>query len=83
MGNIEFNATEDDLRESLDEWLECGISVEKITIPRVNGKSKYGFIEFFWPQAAPVEVSDICTWCSGRIEVNSRPIYFSVLRDKK
>jgi hypothetical protein len=83
VGNIEFNATEDDLRESLDECLGCRIAVEKITITRVNGKSMYGFIEFSWPQAAPMEVSDICTCCSGRIEVNSRPIYFRELRDKK
>ena len=82
VGNIEFNATEDDLRESLEECLGYGIAVEKITIPRVNGKSMYCFIEFSWPQAAPVEFSDICTWCSGRTEVNSRPIYFSELRDK-
>ena len=37
VGNIEFNATEDDLRESLEECFEWGIAVEKITILRVNG----------------------------------------------
>ena len=83
VGNIEFNTTKDDLHESLDEWLECWIAVEKITIPLVNGKSMYCFIELSWAQAAPVEVSDICTLYSGLMEVNSRPIYFSELRDKK
>ncbi len=83
VGNIEFNATEDDLRESLDECLGCGIAVEKITIPRVNCKSMYCFIEFSWPQAANVEVSDICTRYSGRMEVNLRLIYIRELRDKK
>ncbi len=82
VGKIEFNATEDDLRESLEECLGYRIVVEKITIPRVNGKSMDGFIEFSWAQAAPVEVSDICTLYSG-LEVNSRPIYFHELRDKK
>jgi hypothetical protein len=83
VGNIEFNATEDDLRESLDECLGCGIVVENITIPRMNGKSMYGSIEFSWAQAAPVEVSDICTMYSGRMEVKSQQIYFRELRNKK
>jgi hypothetical protein len=82
VGNIECNATEDDLHESLQECLGCRIAVEKITTPRVNGKSMYGFIEFSWAQAAPVEVSDICTMYSGRMEVNSPLIYCRELRDK-
>jgi RNA recognition motif-containing protein len=56
VGNIEFNATEDDLRESLEECLGYRIVVEKITIPRMNGKSMYGVIKFSWAQATPVEV---------------------------
>jgi hypothetical protein len=39
VGNIEFNATEDDRCESLEECLGCRIVVEKITILQVNGKS--------------------------------------------
>ena len=81
VGNIEFNVTEEDLRESLENRLGL-IVVENITIPRVNGKSMYGFFEFSWPEAAPVEVSDICTLFTG-LEVNSRPVYFRELRDKK
>jgi hypothetical protein len=33
VGNIEFNATEKDLRKSLEDCLGYGIVVEKITIP--------------------------------------------------
>jgi hypothetical protein len=47
VGNIELNATEDDLRESLEDCLGYRIAIEKITIPRVNGKSMYGFIKLF------------------------------------
>jgi hypothetical protein len=42
-GNLEFNATEDDLRESLNT-ISKRIWLEKVTLPRVNGKSQYGSI---------------------------------------
>ena len=81
VGNLEFNASEQDLGESLDKVFRK-IKVEKITIPKVQGKSKYGFIEISWAQRAPVNPKDICIKHSGMIQVNSRPIYFRELRNK-
>ena len=83
VGNVEYNATEQDLREALDKVFKR-IRVEKVTIPRVNGRSMYAFIEISWARSAPVKVSDLCTKNNnGMIKVNSRPIYFRELRNKK
>ena len=41
VGNLEFNASEQDVRKALDR-LFTKIRVEKVTIPRVNGLSKCG-----------------------------------------
>ena len=81
VGNLDFNASEQDLGESLDEVFRK-IRVEKITISKVQGRSKYGFIEISWAQRAPVNIKDICIKYSGMLQVNSRPIYFSELRKK-
>ena len=81
VGNLDFNASEQDLGESLDKIFRK-IRVEKITIPRVQGRSKYGFVEISWAQRSPVKIKDICIKFSGMIQVNSRPIYFSELRNK-
>ena len=81
VGNLEFNTSEDDLRESLRNIFKR-IRLEKVTIPRVNGRSKYGFIEISWAHRAPVNPADLCIINSGRIQVKSRPIYFRELREK-
>ena len=81
VGNLAFNTSEQDLGESLDKVFRK-VRVEKITIPKVQGRSKYGFIEISWAQGAPVKTKDICIRHSGMIQVNSRPIYFSELRNK-
>ena len=81
VGNLEYNTSVQDLGESLDEVFRK-IRVEKITIPKVQGRSKYGFIEISWAQRAPVDIQDICIKHSGMIYVNSRPIYFRKLRNK-
>jgi hypothetical protein len=81
VGSLAFNASEQDLGESLDKVFRR-IRVEKITIPKVQGRSKYGFIEISWAQRAPVNIKDICIKNSGMIQVNSRPIYFSELCNK-
>ena len=44
VGNLEFNASEENLRESLSYTFKW-IWVDNITIPRINGVSKYGFID--------------------------------------
>ena len=59
MGNLEFNASEKDLRKSLDQAFKQ-IRVEKIAIPKVPGRSKYGFIEISWAHRAPVKTIDLC-----------------------
>ena len=81
MGNLEFNASENDLRKSLDRGFKL-IRVEKITIPKVQGHSKYGFIKISWAHRAPVKTIDLCIMHSGMIQVNSRPIYLRELRGK-
>jgi hypothetical protein len=76
VGNIDYNASEQDLSKALDKIFQR-IRVEKVTIPRVNGRSMYGFIEISWARKAPVKASDLCIhWSSGRVTVNGRPIYF-------
>ena len=81
VGNLEFNANEQDLRQALDRFFKR-IHVDKITIPRVDGRSKYGFIEISWAHRAPVKLADLCIKNSGMIQVYSRPIYFRELRNK-
>ena len=74
VGNLAFNTTEEDLRKALARYMGDQIVVEKVTIPCINGKSKYGFIEFSWPQSAMKDAADLMTVHSGRLQVNSRPI---------
>ena len=81
VGNLEFNTSEDDLSESLRTIFKR-IRLEKVTIPRVNGRSKYGFIDISWAHSAPVNPADLCILYSGRTQVNSRPIYFRELREQ-
>ena len=82
VGNIDYNASEQDLREALDPHFQR-IQVDKITVPKANGRSWYAFIEISWADRAPVKTSDICIhYNAGTIQVNSRPIYFRELRDK-
>ena len=64
VGNLEFNASEQDLRKALDR-LFPHLRVEAVTIPRVNGRSKYGFIEISWAHRAPVQPLDLCIRHSG------------------
>ena len=76
VGNIDYSASEQDLSKALDK-IFTRIRVEKVTIPRVNGRSMYGFIEISWARKAPVKVSDLCIKnSSGMVKVNGRPIYF-------
>jgi hypothetical protein len=82
VGNIDYNASEQDLSKALDKIFQR-IRVEKVTIPRVNGRSMYGFIEISWARRAPVKVSDLCIKnSSGSVTVNGRPIYFRESRGK-
>jgi hypothetical protein len=81
VGNLDYDASEQDLSESLDTVFRK-VRVENITIPRVQGRSKYGFIEISWAQRAPVNIKDICIVHSGTIPVNSRLIHLRELRNK-
>ena len=76
VGNIDYKASEEDLSKAIDKIFQR-IRVEKVTIPRVNGRSMYGFIEISWARRAPVKASDLCIMnSSGMVKVNGRPIYF-------
>ena len=82
VGNLAFNTTEEDLSEALEHYLGIGIVVENVTIPCVNGKSKYGFIELSWAQATMLDIDDIMTVYFVVLKVNERRIYLRELRDK-
>ena len=47
VGTLEFNTSKEDLSELLSTIFKI-IRVENITIPRVNGLSKYGFVDISW-----------------------------------
>ena len=76
-----LNTTEEELSAALEQYLGATV-VEKVTIPCVNGKSKYGFIELSWAQATMLDIADIMTVFSGVLKVNARRIYLRELRDK-
>jgi hypothetical protein len=82
VGNLAFNRTEEDLSEALKHYLGIGIVVENVTIPCVNGKSKYGFIELSWAQATMLDIDDVMIQYSGVLKVNERRIYLRELLDK-
>jgi hypothetical protein len=81
VGNLEFNANEQDLRQALDRIFKR-FRMDKITIPRVDGRSKYGLIKISWAHRALLKLADLCIKNSGMIQVNSRPIYYSELCNK-
>jgi hypothetical protein len=81
VGNLEFNASEENLHKSLSYTFKW-IRVDNITIPRVAGVSKYSFIDISWAHQAQVKLADICITLSGRIQLSFRPIYFHELLDK-
>lgn len=81
-GNLEFSTSIDDMYLAIGGINSDFVRVENVTIPRVNGKSKYGFIKLSWPRCVPLNLPDVCIRRSGMIQVNSRPIYFRELRDK-
>jgi hypothetical protein len=82
VGNLAFNTTEEDLRETLEQYLDIGTVVENVTIPCEKGKSKHSFIELSWAQATMLDIDDIMTVYSGVLKVNERRIYLRELRDK-
>ena len=82
VGNLAFNTTDKDLSKALHYHFGNVIVVEKITIPCINGKSKYGFIELSWPRSTMKDTADLMTLHSGVIPVHGRRIYFRELRDK-
>ncbi len=60
MGNLEFKASNKDLKEALG-WVFHKIHVEDIVIPRTDGRScGYAFLTLSWAKASEVDPSDIC-----------------------
>jgi len=80
--NLEFSTSVDDIYLAIGSFNSDVARVENVTIPRVNGKLIYGFIELSWPQCIPLNQADVCIRRSGMIQVNSRQICFRELRDK-
>ena len=82
VGNLDFNANRDDLFESLRPYFGR-VHVENVSIPSGKGSRnrEYGFIALSWARDSPVDPADICSMLSGRIKVNSRPIYLCETED--
>jgi hypothetical protein len=82
LGNLDYNASDEDIAKVLVPIFSPACSVDNITIPRVNCRSLYGFIDVSWVNGVPMQDSDFCTRCnSGESQVNGWPIYFRPLRD--
>jgi len=82
VGNLEFKASNKDLKDALDAEFD-EIRVENVVIPRKDGRScGYAFVTLSWAQASKVDPSDICTFYSGRFYVKSRQIYLRELDSK-
>ncbi len=81
VGNLEFSTSVHDIYLAIGGFNSDVVRVENITIPRVDGKSKYGFVELSWTQCIPLNLADVCIRRSGMIQVNSRLIYLRELRD--
>ena len=80
LGNLEYAATEEQLRDSLKQYFKR-IKVQEIVIPTSNGRSRgYAFVTLAWAQACNLKPSDLCDYYSGMLDVNSRPIYLRELR---
>ena len=76
VGNIDYNASEEDLSKALDKIFQ-GIRADRVIIPRVNGLLMYGFIKVSWARRAPVKASDLCIKkSSGMVKVNGGLTYF-------
>ncbi len=71
-GNLEFSTSVDDIYLAIGGINSDLVLVENVTIPRVNGKSKYS-----WPLCVQLNLADVCIRRSEMIHVNSRPICFS------
>jgi hypothetical protein len=83
LGNLDYNASEQDVSEALVAPVFRKIRVENVTVPNVNGRSVYGFIDISWAHDILIKESDICTaFNTGKIQVSGRPIYFRPLRHK-
>ena len=77
VGNLAFKASEEDLSNALSQ-IFIKIQVEKVTIPKENGRPRgfaFKFVDLSWAADAQVKMIDICIAQSGMIFVNSRPIY--------
>ncbi len=78
VGNLDYKASSKELANALDTCFQ--IRLEEAVIPKKNGRSSsYDFVTLSWVKASNVEPSDLCKLYSGRIGVNSRPIYFCKL----
>ena len=60
VGNLDFSTSDEDLYLALFDSALGWLRMENVTIPRVNGRSKYGFVEFSWPRGALLDLADIC-----------------------
>jgi hypothetical protein len=81
VGNLEFSTSLADLGNELERHLDK-IRIEDIIIPKVNGRSKYGFLKISFADAVSFKHADLCDMFSGRIQVKGRSIYLRPLRDK-
>ena len=79
---MEFKASTKELKVVLDRVFKK-IHVEDVVIPLKDGRScGYGFVTLSWAKGSTIDPDNICKVYSGKLNVNSRPIYLRELNSK-
>ena len=76
VGNIAFNATEDDVMQAITEFTH--IRVYDCTMPRSGDRNRgYAFVTIGWPSEFKHNGVDMDTFCDAihRLDIKGRPIY--------
>ena len=76
VGNIAFNATEDDVMEAIHNL--TNIRVYDCTMPRSGVRNRgYAFVTIGWPSEFKHNGVDMDTFCDAihRLDIKGRPIY--------
>ena len=76
VGNIAFNATEDDVMQAIDE--HAHIRVDTCTMPRSGDRNRgYAFVTIAWPSEFKHNGVNMVTFCDAihRLDIKGRPIY--------
>ena len=76
VGNIAFNATEEDVMEAINDLTNN--TVDTCTMPRSGDRNRgYAFVTIVWPSEFKHEGVDMDTFCDAihHLDIKGRPIY--------